>query len=191
MAKRQGTDHTYADYLTWGEDERWELIDGQAHDMTPAPAPRHQLLLGELFLQVRSAIGRGPCQVFLAPFDVRLPDGEDHSDLAIRSVVQPDLSIIRDAAKIDRAGCVGAPDLVAEILSPSTAYKDQTAKLSLYERHGVRECWLLNPERNTVLVYLLEAGGGFGKPSEYRSGERLPATAVPGLEVDLSVVFAP
>lgn len=115
---------------------------------------------------------------------------EDLRDEAIASVVQPDISIICEPDKIGRRGCVGAPDLAAEILSPSTAYKDQTEKLNLYERSGVMEYWVVNPERQSVQVFLLQEEGGSAKPVEYRSPEVLPLVALEGIEVSLEEVFA-
>lgn len=187
--KREGL-YTYADYLTWPEDERWEIIDGVAYDMTPAPAPRHQRILAKLIYQLMGALGDNPCVLYPAPFDVRIPHSDDLQDETITSVVQPDISVICQKDKIDRRGCVGAPDLAVEILSPSTAYKDQTAKLNLYERSGVREYWVVNPERQSVQVYLLQGEGGFAKPVAYRSPEALPLVALEGIEVSLQEVFA-
>lgn len=179
---------TYADYLTWPDDERWELIEGEAHDMTPAPSTTHQRTLGAFYFQMRQQLDMRRCEVFPAPFDVRLPQGDAVEDAAVESVVQPDLSVICDPEKIDERGCLGSPDLVVEILSPSTAYKDQTHKLALYEKHGVAEVWLVNAVRGTVLVYVLD-GERYGKAMEMRRDEALQARAVPDLVVDLGAVF--
>jgi len=181
--------YTYADYLTWPEEERWELIEGTAYAMTPAPTVRHQQILGRLHLQMGQALEDDPCEVLLAPLDVRLPDGASIADEAIRNVVQPDLLVVCDPEKLDSAGCLGAPDLVVEILSPSTAFKDQTAKLTLYEQNGVKEYWIINPVRETVLVYCLDLDGLFGKPAEYRKTETLDSAAVEGMAVVLAQVF--
>lgn len=182
---------TYSDYLTWSDDERWELIEGTAYNMTPAPTVRHQQILGRLHLEIGSALRDGPCQVLLAPLDVRLPEGSDTANEKIRSVVQPDLLVTcAPDEKLDKAGCLGAPDLVVEILSPSTAFKDQTAKLTLYEKHGVKEYWIVNPVRETVTVYRLEDDGIYGKPEEFRKGEILHSTAVPAISVVLKQVFS-
>lgn len=188
-AKSKTGSFTYADYLEWPEDERWELIGGEAHDMTPAPTTRHQKIVGELHFKIRGALEGATCQVLVAPFDVRLPEG-DTSDDAITTVVQPDLSVICDSAKLDEAGCLGAPDLVVEILSPSTAFKDQTAKLLLYQQHGVLEYWIVNPVVGSVLVYTLGEDGRYLKPLEYRRDEQLACQAVPRIVVDLGSVFA-
>jgi len=112
--------HTYADYCRWPEGVRYELVEGMAYAMSPAPSPRHQELVGALYRQIADALEGKPCRAYLAPFDVRLPRG-DEADDAIVSVVQPDLSVICDRSKIDERGCRGAPDWVIEVLSPSTA----------------------------------------------------------------------
>ena len=188
-AEREGS-FTYADYLTWSDEERWELFEGTAFDMTPAPTVRHQQILGRLHLEIGSVLRDSPCQVLLAPLDVRLPEGSATADDVIRSVVQPDLLVTcAPSEKLDKAGCLGAPDLVVEILSPSTAFKDQTAKLTLYEKHGVKEYWIVNPVRETVLVYRLEENGTYGKPEEFRKGETLDSAAVAVISVVLDRVF--
>lgn len=182
--KKEGR-FTYADYLGWPEEERWELIDGAAFDMTPAPTEQHQRILMNLAALLHRALEGGPCRVYPAPFDVRLKKAEEEE---LATVVQPDISVICDPGKLDEAGCVGAPDLVVEVLSPSTAYKDQTEKLAAYEKHGVREYWIINPDRGSVLVYCLEAGA-YGKPTEYRAPEELLASVLPAVEIPLQKVF--
>jgi Uma2 family endonuclease len=128
---------TYADYATWPDDERWELIDGHAYAMTPSQSIRHQQILGVLCYLVGQYFEGKPCQVLAAPVDVLLPQGEE-SDDQIDTVVQPDLLVVCDPAKVERKFVRGAPDLVIEILSESTAPRDLGKKLDLYERHGVR-----------------------------------------------------
>ena len=179
---------SYADYLSWPQDERWEIIDGVPYDMTPGPSSRHQLLSGNLYLRLRLCLESGACMVVAAPFDVRLVADEATDNDAIRSVVQPDLSVVCEPSKIDDVGCLGAPDMVVEILSPTTAFKDQTTKLTLYERHGVGEVWLVNPERETVMVYILDKDE-YRKPTEYRRGELIASEAVPAIRVELHDIF--
>ncbi|HNV72404.1 MAG TPA: Uma2 family endonuclease, partial [Candidatus Ozemobacteraceae bacterium] len=125
---------TYADLLKLPEEQRCEIIDGEYFDMTPAPNRLHQEILGNLFRQIINQLDGKPCKVYFAPFDVRLPDSDDQPDGEIRNVVQPDLVVICDEKKLDDRGCRGAPDLAVEILSPSTAGKDQVKKRRLYER---------------------------------------------------------
>jgi Uma2 family endonuclease len=114
---------TYGDYCTWGDEGRWELIDGIVYDMSPSPARVHQDLVVELVAQIHAALANGPCRVYVAPFDVRLPDG-DEADDAIETVVQPDISVICDPSKLDEKGCRGAPDWIIEVLSPDKALNE-------------------------------------------------------------------
>jgi Uma2 family endonuclease len=148
-------DFTYADYCQWPEDERWELIDGEAYDMSPAPSRRHQELVGEIFRQIANFLEGRPCKVYVALFDVRLPAG-DEADAEVRTVVQPDILVICDSGKLDDAGCRGAPDWIVEVLSPGTAAKDQIRKRELYERHGIREYWLVHPTDRILTRYIKE-----------------------------------
>ena len=189
QAKTKEGRFTYADYLSWPEEERWELIEGVAYDMTPAPSTIHQRIFGELFTLFHTAAKGGPCEVFAAPFDVRLTEEDSTDDDALTTVVQPDISVICDPNKLDSAGCLGAPDLVVEILSPSTAYKDQTEKLALFERHGVKEYWIVNPHRGSVLVYCRETGGLYGKAAEYIAPEEIRATVLSDVVIPLAEVF--
>ena len=188
QAKTSRERHTYGDYVTWPDDERWEIIEGVAHAMTPAPTSRHQVILGELFFQVRRQLQGRTCRAYLAPFDVRLPGG-DHDDSLDDTVVQPDLSVICDRAKVDAKGCRGAPDLVVEISSPSTASRDQLEKAALYEKNGVREYWIVHPADRLVYIRRLEEDG-FG-PILVRAAEGpLESAAVSDLVVDLEALFA-
>jgi Uma2 family endonuclease len=186
--RRDDRRYSYGDYVAWPDDERWELIDGVAFDMSAAPARRHQDILGALYVQVRAAVRGTSCRTYLAPFDVRLPDAAEE-DAQVRTVVEPDLVVVCDPTKLDKAGCRGAPDLLVEILSPSTAYKDQTTKLELYERHGVREYWVINPERATVTAYRLGTDGKYRRPETVLRNEELGSEAVGGLIVRLAEVF--
>ncbi len=163
LPRRDAQHHTYGEYRTWPEDVRYELIDGEAYLMAPAPTVAHQRLVLELARQIADALEGSPCEVFLAPFDVRLPR-TDEADDAIDTVLQPDLTIVCDPGKIDQRGCRGAPDWVIEILSPATAAHDQTIKLAAFERTGVPECWLVHPTDRTVAVYRL-IDGAYGRPA--------------------------
>ena len=188
--RRPGT-FSYADYLSWPDEDRWELIRGAAYDMTAAPSPLHQRLVVRLVTLLENATEVSTCDVYAAPFDVRLPDsvGTGKDDDAVETVVQPDVSVICDGTKVDERGYFGPPDLIIEILSPSTAYKDQTAKLALYEHCGVREYWVVNPERATVLAYRLDSAGGYAKPIEYRREETVRLSVAGEPVIDLGSVI--
>ena len=174
--------HTYAEYLTWPQDQRYELIDGVAYAMAAAPVRRHQRLVGELFRQIADALDGGPCEVNVAPFDVRLPDG-DEVDEAVATVVQPDITVVWDPFNPDERGCRGAPNWIIEVLSPTSAGQEQVRKLALYERHGIREYWLAHADDRIVTAYRLDRGV-YGHPLVMEMEGRLASTACPQVEVD-------
>jgi Uma2 family endonuclease len=151
-AAKSGGKFTIADYASWPDDERWELIGGVAYGMSPSPTVPHQLVSGDLYATVRDFLDGKPCLPFIAPIDVYLPEAvSDTTD----TVVQPDILVVCDASKIQHDGIHGAPDFVVEVLSESTAYKDLNDKRAAYERSGVREYWLVNPGSGSVLQYQL------------------------------------
>jgi len=156
--------YTYGDYCRFPEDERWEIIDGQLHAMSPAPSRQHQSTSMALSAQLHAFFSTRGYEVFAAPFDVRLPETQEDDD-AIVTVVQPDLVVVCDENKLDDRGCRGAPDWIIEILSPSTAAKDQIVKRELFERHGVKEYWLLHPIDRMITSYRRDADGRFGPAS--------------------------
>ena len=178
--KEQTSGYTYGDYRTWPDDERWELIDGVAWNMRPAPSPGHQTILGGLFRKIADITDRTGYTTFVAPFDVRLPDDAAQSEDDTPTVVQPDISVFCDPSRLDDKGAHAAPDLAVEVLSPSTGYKDQTDKLSLYERHGVREYWVVNGDAGWVMVYRLQPDGRYGKPDYYRRDESIHSDVLAG-----------
>ncbi len=138
-ALKPGEKYTLDQWRTWPEGERWELIGGVAYNMSPAPRVSHQDIAGELFYAIRIFLEEKPCRLLMAPIDVFLPDGVDDS---AETVVQPDILVVCDRDKINDDGIHGAPDFVAEVLSPATAYKDMHDKRMLYERSGL---WLRVP----------------------------------------------
>jgi len=178
---------TYADYCHWPDDERWELIDGEAYAMA-APGLAHQTVVGELFRQIANYLVGKPCRPFVAPFDVRLPR-LDEGDKDTTTVVQPDITVVCDPTKLDERGCRGAPDWVIEVLSPSTAAKDQIQKLAAYERAGVQEVWLVHPTDRVVIIYTLTADGGYGKPAIHETTGTLPSGLFAELLVDWGLIF--
>lgn len=181
--------YSYADYLTWDTEERFELINGIPYMMAPAPSRRHQEILFELAGQFRNVLKESPCKGYVAPFDVRLPEKENQSDDEIFTVVQPDLAVVCDPEKLDERGCVGAPNLVVEILSPSTASHDYIRKMNLYETHGVKEYWIVHPNEELVMVFLLE-DGKYGRPHVYDKEGVIRPKVVPEAEIVLKDVFA-
>ncbi|HOT28288.1 MAG TPA: Uma2 family endonuclease [Candidatus Ozemobacteraceae bacterium] len=188
--------YTYADYCTWTDDKRFELIDGIPYDMTPAPGTLHQTLVGKLYRFLDEFFEGKRCKAFVAPVDVRLPKG-DESDDEVNTVVQPDVIVVCDETKIDAKGCRKAPDLVIEVLSFSTASRDQIKKRALYERHGVKEYWIVHPDDRLVYMYRRLPDGRFG-PADIVAAETESGTPVtlstplfPDLAIDLGRVFPP
>jgi Uma2 family endonuclease len=180
---------TYADYLTWPDDERWELIDGEAYDMSPGPGMRHQRIVTHLGAKLYAHLEGKPCQAFVAPFDVRPLASADMSDDEVDTVVQPDLLVVCDKTKLEERGVIGAPDLVVEILSPYTARKDLTRKFELYERVGVREYWVVYPDEKIIQVYRHE-DGRYGQQHAVGPGDVLEVPWLDELELDVAAVFA-
>jgi len=165
---------TYADYRNWPDDERWELIDGEAYAMAPAPTISHQTLAGQLFRQIDEALDGAPCRALIAPVDVLLPATEETEDRTV-TVVQPDILVVCDPTKITERNVRGAPDWIIEVLSPATARHDHLTKRALYERAGVREYWLVHPVDRIVTVYTLKDGQYGGPEIAEMAGERAPA----------------
>ena len=187
LPKRDAACHTYSDYLAWPEDLRYELIDGIAYLMAPAPARVHQEFVGELFRQTANALEGKPCRAYIAPFDVRLPKANE-ADASVDTVVQPDLLVVCDAAKLDERGMRGAPDWIVEVLSPATAGHDQTVKLAAYERAGVAEVWLVHPIDHVVTVYRLQ-GAAYGRPAIYETKGELAVESLPDIRIDWNRVL--
>ena len=181
--------HTYADYLTWSASFGDELINGTAYVREPpSPSRSHQRIVAEIFRQVATALEDKPCQVYVAPFDVRLPKSTEQDD-QIDTVVQPDVLIVCDLQKLDERGVCGAPDWVAEVLSPSTAWHDQFVKIPAYERAGVREVWLVHPIDCTLTLYRLE-GGHYRRATILELKGQTQLTAVPGVTIDWGQLLA-
>lgn len=179
--------HTYADYASWPGEARYELIDGVAYAMGPAPARVHQAVTGEVFRQIADALEGMPCRAYVAPFDVRLPRA-DEPDEKLDTVVQPDISVICEKSKLDDRGCRGAPDWIVEVLSPATAGHDQIVKRELYERAGVREFWLVHPLDKVVTIYLLR-DGAYGKPVVQELAETTASSVLPRVTIDWARVL--
>jgi Uma2 family endonuclease len=181
--------YTYADYLTWKFDEYVELIKGKIFRMTPAPTSFHQEILGNLYLPLKTYLKGKQCKVFLAPFDVRLSNTIRSSDTTeIISVVQPDICVICDLSKVDEKGCLGAPDLIIEIISKSTAKKDLDDKFHLYEESGVKEYWTVFQDK-AVTVYDLINGKYVQRGDQYDINEVIKVGVLEGLEINTNDIF--
>ena len=171
---------TYEDYASLPDDERCELIDGELMPM-PSPKKIHQRLILDLSWILRRLEEMGLGELFIAPFDVIL---------SATNVVQPDLVFVSSARAhiITEDNIRGAPDLVVEILSPSTAGYDRTTKRNLYARHGVGEYWLIDPYAKTATVLILGANG-YDTHAVYGEGDTLTSPTLPGFALNLSDLF--
>ena len=184
--------YSYADYLTWDDGKRWELIDGQAFCMSPGPGRQHQKLSVVLTNLFYNYLQGKTCEVYTAPFDVRLVDTDkDVPDEYIETVVQPDILVVCDPKKLDEKGVKGAPDLVIEILSPSSARNDMIVKYQIYERFGVKEYWVVHPFEQLVQVFKLQENAKYGIPDRYGTGDVISVGLLGDLKIDLNQVFLP
>lgn len=181
--------YSYADYLKWEFEERLELIKGKIFKMSPAPATRHQRIAGMLFAEIWQLLKYRDCQVFVAPFDVRLPRFDVQSEKEILTVVQPDISVVCDSRKVDEKGCLGAPDWIIEILSPGNTRKEMDNKFDVYEESGVKEYWLVEPNDEVVFVYVLIEEGKFIGLKPYTIGQALTSITLPDFTIDLNQLF--
>ena len=172
---------TYEDYCSWDDDKRWELLDGVPYAMS-APNRRHQEISSQFNRIIGNFLVGKPCKVYAAPFDVRL-NADTYND----TVVQPDLLVVCDMSKLDDKGCIGAPDMVIEILSPSTVMHDKVLKYSLYLRAGVREYWIVDPVGNSVSVNILKDGEYVARA--YGDRDAAPVHVLEGCVIDLPEVF--
>ncbi|WP_248927752.1 Uma2 family endonuclease [Paenibacillus hamazuiensis] len=182
--------YTYGDYLQWPEGIRVELIDGKVYNMSPGPNRIHQEIFGTLFNAFFNYLKDKPCKVYAAPFDVRLPKSSETSDEDIKTVVQPDITVICDHSKLDDKGCKGAPDLIVEIVSPTSLKTDVKTKLTLYEKHGVREYWIVYPSDKSVVVYRLQPDGNYVLADAYARDEQMPVGIFDDFTIDLKEIFA-
>ncbi|SDG42463.1 Uma2 family endonuclease [Desulfosporosinus hippei] len=187
LVQKDDKKYTYAEYLKWTDGQRWELLDGIAYNIA-APSRRHQEVSGELFYQIRSYLADRPCKIYSAPFDVRF-SGPEQEDEQTWDVVQPDLTIICDQSKLDDKGCLGAPDLIIEIISPASIGLDYVTKLALYEKYKVNEYWIIHPLDNTVMVFTLGEDDQYGKPHIFIEGSQLKSSVFTDLTIDFKQLF--
>ena len=179
--------YTFADVMAWEENERAEIINGEAIMMAP-PSRIHQKVSVAITSQLYNFLEGKKCEVYPAPFGVRLFEKDRDSPDDVDTMVEPDISVVCDKNKLDKYGCRGAPDLVIEILSPSTLRHDRFVKLALYQQAGVREYWIVEPETQTVQVYTLE--NGILQPRAfYGQGDVAKVNVLEGCFIELSKVF--
>jgi Uma2 family endonuclease len=179
--------YTYADYLKWTFDERLELIKGKIFKMSPAPGSSHQRLTLRLARKIGDYLDGKICEAFIAPFDVRLPR-LSANDREIITVLQPDICVICDEKKVDDKGCVGAPDIVVEILSPGNNKKELQNKYEVYEEAGVLEYWIIHPVEKTFFKYTL-SNGRFQSSKMLTAGDQVATPILPGFLLNLDELF--
>ena len=183
QALRKDKLYTYDDYCKWEDAERCELIDGEIYGMAPAPMWTHQDAIGNLYGQLWQFLKGKPCKVFTSPFDVRL-----NASTRDNTVLQPDIVVICDRSKLKGTGCVGAPDMVIEILSTSTKKYDREDKFDQYLQAKVREYWIVDPDSNTVTVNILDDKRYCS--TDYCETDKAPVHVLEGCIIDLADVFA-
>ena len=183
--------YTYADYMSWMDKQRRELIDGVVYKLMTAPSRFHADISSELLAIFKWFVKKrkGKCKVYHAPFDVRFPKNGETANEKIDTVVQPDICVICDPNKLDDAGCIGAPDLIVEVQSPSTARRDLMEKFDLYEQAGVKEYWVVSPSDKSLRVYTLQEDGKYDPGATYAFTGKVPVGIFKGLEIDLKELF--
>ncbi|MDW0118753.1 Uma2 family endonuclease [Sporosarcina thermotolerans] len=180
--------YSYADYLEWDNDFNSEALNGEIISMSPSPTPKHQDIVGELTAEFKMFLRGKKCMAFLAPMDVCLFADKNTKADAILDWVQPDLLIVCDPHKIGDKNIYGAPDLIVEVLSPSTARNDRLIKYNSYEKAGVKEYWIVDPYNMTVEIYSLQ-GASFVQAGILAKDDLLTAGIFPELEIDLKNIF--
>jgi Uma2 family endonuclease len=180
--------YTYADYLQWKFEERLELFRGRIFKLG-APNTKHQEILRNVGNEITILLKGKKCKPFWAPFDVRLPVKNRKKDNEVTTVVQPDICVICDEAKIDARGCCGAPELVVEILSPGNSKKEIKLKRELYEEAGVLEYWVVYPEEESIIIFLLKEDHKYDGAIAYAGDDTIYSKAIPGLSINLMDIF--
>ncbi len=182
--------YTYSDYTSWPDNERWEIIEGEAYNMSPGAGIPHQRVSRRLLNKFENYLEGKTCEVFDAPFDVVLPEeGETFNNAT--NTVQPDIMVICDNNKLfEDKCCLGPPDLIIEILSLSTASRDMKYKFKLYERFGVKEYWIVDPVHKTVQVFKSGADKLYGRPATYSAEDKIKVGILEELEIELKLIFA-
>ena len=181
--------YTYADYLLWQFEERVELIKGQILQMA-APSRAHQQVSINLATILKNAFWKSSCKVYAAPFDVRLPHFSQKKNMDVVTVVQPDISVICDPSKLDDRGCIGAPDIVVEILSPGNSRREMKDKYAVYEESGVQEYWIVSLSEKALYVFRLNEQGKYYGIQPFVEGDTLTTPVLPDINILLTEVFA-
>ena len=192
LALDQNRRYTYAEYLTWADDKLRELLNGFIRMMSPAPKLKHAVISRKIAVPMVNFIDKnnGNCQVFYAPFDVRLPRNPDETaNDQICTVVQPDICVVCDNSKLDEDGCLGAPDMVVEILSLSSQRYDLNEKFNLYEAAGVKEYWVVSPKEKGINVFILQENGKYDAGTVYEGNVHVPVQTLEGLSLNTEVLF--
>ncbi len=179
--------YTYADYLKWTFKERVELIKGKIFEMSPAPSSNHQRLSSRLHIAIGKFLEGKPCEIFSAPFDVRLPR-KSKDDKDIFTVLQPDICIICDPSKIEERGCLGAPDIVVEILSPANNKKELKYKKEIYQESGVKEYWIVDVREKAVQIYVFSNQAEVSSTYLYPEN-KITSSILPGFSLDVGVLY--
>lgn len=180
--------YSYAHYLNWLFDERLELIAGKIFKMSPAPSRLHQKISTNILTAFAISLKGMKCDVYAAPFDVRFPKSS-YADKDIFTVLQPDICVVCDKGKLDDRGCLGAPDLVVEILSPGNNKKELLNKYQVYEEFGVKEYWVVSVSDQTVLIYTLDKKGKYQPSKLFTLSEQVTSSVLSGFVLDIDSVF--
>lgn len=179
--------YTLDDVMEWDGPEQMEIIDGEPL-MMATPKRLHQAVVGGITRLIGNYLEGKKCRVYPAPFAVRLFEQEGDNPEDVDTVVQPDITLVCDPKKLDDTGCKGAPEMVVEVLSPSTQRYDRIVKLELYQRAGVGEYWIVNPADQTVQVFLLK--DGLLRPHEsYGRTDIAKVNSLDGCFIELERVF--
>ena len=182
--------YTYADYLTWMDDVRRELIDGIVSLMAGTTI-KHGKVGKNLIWRFETIVrnNKGTCEVLYAPIDVCLPKNGETENEKIYTVVQPDILIVCDHTKLEEGRCLGAPDMIVEILSPSNRKKDIVTKFLIYQSAGVREYWIADPKVKTITAHILQDDGEYNDGELYASGEKVPVHIFDGFLIEVDEIF--
>ncbi|CAG5010388.1 hypothetical protein DYBT9275_04706 [Dyadobacter sp. CECT 9275] len=181
--------YSYADYLKWAFEERVELIKGRLFRMSPAPARRHQRISSVFQGELYKFLDNQACQVYSAPFDVRLTPRKNDTTSNIYTVVQPDICVICDPAKLDDRGCIGAPDWIIEILSPGNSQTEMKNKFEAYEENGVKEYWLADPANEIILVYIRNEQGKYIGLQPFTLEDSISSYVFPDFNLNVADIF--